>query len=229
VVEISNYGDVALARGDQRASSQVRSVRVKAIVDEPAAFLLINEQVSAQLGLRKLNQQRHTTLADGRDMVVEMAGPVELRCRSHFTCMDAGVLPGDEPVRLGHIALSSLRVKVENHKLTLDNSPLRLPSSHWLREVEPSEVRALPPHPSPLPPGEGATSPALAAADARRTDCATATAVPSPRGEGQGEGKRRAQHTTRSRPIRTPRPWSLSRRTTAGSQTKTQDNLTPRT
>lgn len=128
MVEISNYGDVALAREDKGTSSRVRSVRVEAIVDEPAAFLLINEQVSAQLGLRKLNQQRHTTLADGRDVVVEMAGPVEFRYRSHFTCMDAGVLPIGEPVRLGHIALSALRVEVVGGHLELDERPLLLPT-----------------------------------------------------------------------------------------------------
>ena len=138
VVEFANYDDVALARESGSKSSRVRSTRVKAIVDKPAAFLLINEHVSKQLGLRMLDQRRHTTLADGREVVVEMAGPVGFRFRSHSTCMDVGLLPGDEPVRLGHIALSALRVKVEADKLALDESPIRVPTLHFMCKDIPS-------------------------------------------------------------------------------------------
>ncbi len=71
----------------------------------------------------------------------------------------------------------------------------------WLRRLEEetlpqkrgatSSASALPPHPSPLPRGEGAASPA-AGSLVRASSAASADRVPpSPRGEGRGEGKGR--------------------------------------
>ena len=69
-------------------------------------------------------------------------------------------------------------------------------------------VQPLPPHPGPLPSGEGETYPA-SLYPARATTPSAGCLSPSPRGEGRGEGKRRVLAKHRSLVARRIRPHAI--------------------
>ncbi len=85
--------------------------------------------------------------------------------------------------------------------MSLENSFVRF---RWLPPV--------PPHPGPLPQGEGTPHPALRRVEGLWIVESAASDTPSPRGEGWGEGEGTLETPMRSRTFRRPRnpPWPFS-------------------
>jgi hypothetical protein len=91
-LELSNGIDVGLARRGQLPEDQVRTIKVEALVDSGAAMLAINENISKQLGLSKV-EERLAELADGSLAMYDVVGPVEVRIPHRRCSVDAMVLP----------------------------------------------------------------------------------------------------------------------------------------
>ena len=84
---------------------------VQSIVDTGAWTVVINEETREKLGL--LDQGfGEATLADGKEEVYPMAGPLEIRWKNRrFTC-DALVLPGAKDILLGAYPLEGMDLTI---------------------------------------------------------------------------------------------------------------------
>ena len=111
-LEIANYDDVALARRDKSLAADVRRMKVKLLADTGALMLALNEDISAQLGLEKV-EERLAELADGSTQSLDVVGPVELRFGNRRTVACAMVLPGDSEPLLGRIPMDDMDLIVE--------------------------------------------------------------------------------------------------------------------
>jgi clan AA aspartic protease len=110
-ITLRNDADVYCAERGFIKADEVRQMTVKAIVDTGAWTLVINEEVREKLGLRDKGFGE-ATLADGKEEVYPMAGPVEIKWENRsFTC-DALVLPDAKDILLGAIPLEGLDLTI---------------------------------------------------------------------------------------------------------------------
>lgn len=111
-IELLNNEDMMLFRRGKLPEDQVRRLSVKALVDSGASTLCLNQAITEQLGLVKVDEQT-VELADGSLQLVDVAGPVEIRFENRRTSVEALVLPGDSEVLLGAIPIESMDVLVD--------------------------------------------------------------------------------------------------------------------
>ena len=124
------YADLTLIRAADMAlrdegyikEKDVRSMKVRALVDSGAYKLAINENIRTQLDLRKVDEQL-AELANGEEVKLDVVGPVELRFQNRRTLCDAMVLPGDVEVLLGAIPMEDLDVVINTRDQTLIVNP----------------------------------------------------------------------------------------------------------
>ena len=91
--------------------NQVRKIEVNALVDSGALMLVINENIKAQLGLKKKRTQT-AELADGSIITLEVVGSVEVRFGNRSTVCNAMVISGDNEVLLGAIPMEEMDVLI---------------------------------------------------------------------------------------------------------------------
>jgi len=121
-IEIIRSADLVLVDEGHLEPNKVRRMTVRAMVDSGAYMLTLNEQICAQLDLRKRDEQFAGT-ADGRRLKLDVVGPVELRFANRWTSCDAMVLPGDAEVLLGAIPMEALDVVIHPKKQELVVNP----------------------------------------------------------------------------------------------------------
>ena len=110
-ITLRNDADVYNAERGFIKEEEVRQMTVKAIVDTGAWTIIINEEIREMLGLRDKGFGE-ATLADGKEEVCKMVGPLEVRWENRsFTC-DALVLPDAPDVLLGAIPLEGLDLTI---------------------------------------------------------------------------------------------------------------------
>ena len=90
---------------------KIRQMTVQSIVDTGAWTMVINEETRDKLGL--LNRgYGEATLADGKEEVVPMAGPVEVWWKNRRFTGDALVLPNAKDILLGAIPLEEMDLTI---------------------------------------------------------------------------------------------------------------------
>ncbi len=102
------------------SDDSLEPVKVEALVDTGAAWLVIPQHVANQLGLKAL-EEREVILADGARKLVPYAGPlqVKFRNRTGFT----GALVMGEQVLLGAIPMEDMDLIVHPLKQELMPNP----------------------------------------------------------------------------------------------------------
>ncbi len=130
-IKLTNMDDRALAEGGHLDGSAVRSETVTAVVDTGATSLTIPESLRARLGLKTLGRRR-ASLADGRTIECDQAGPVEVEWGDRSCIGSALVVPGEASVLLGVVQLEEMDLIPDpvNQRLTVNPESPDVP--RWL-------------------------------------------------------------------------------------------------
>ncbi len=120
-IELINGDDLALARRHIVGEDEIRSMRVKMLVDTGSEYMCINETLQEQLGLSTLETKKFQ-LANGSVDEYDVAGPIELRFQNRRFITEAVVLPGDTEMLLGAISMEGMDVLVHpsRHELIVN-------------------------------------------------------------------------------------------------------------
>ena len=110
-ITLKNLHDKIKAKEGLIKESDVRKMKVNALVDTGAWTLVINEDIREQLGLEKAGVEE-ATLADGSKTEYDMAGPLEVWWRNRRVLLDALVLPDADEILLGAIPLEAMDLTV---------------------------------------------------------------------------------------------------------------------
>jgi clan AA aspartic protease len=111
-IEIVSAEDLALARRGYIKEENVKSEKVRALVDSGAYMMCINEHIQAQLDLAKVSSME-AELADGTIRIVDVVGPIVINFSNRTTSCNAAVLPGESEVLLGAIPMEDLDVVID--------------------------------------------------------------------------------------------------------------------
>jgi len=111
-IELISGDDVVLHRRGYIQEDQIKSVKVRALVDSGSSMLAITEAVKNQLNLGKLDEKQ-AELADGSIVRLEIVGPVEIRFENRITTVRAMVVPNSNVVLLGAIPMQDMDVLID--------------------------------------------------------------------------------------------------------------------
>ena len=116
---LKNAGDVLFAQLGHKEEAEIRSLKVKALVDTGAGTLVINEEVRQKLGLR-IENYRQATLADGTVQSYAQTEPVRIHWKERNMICLPMLLPGAKEILLGAIPLEEMDLIVDpkNQELT---------------------------------------------------------------------------------------------------------------
>lgn len=120
-LELLNADDLSQARRNRLPDTEVKRMKVRAMVDSGAVMLAINETVKTQLDLPVL-EYRTARLAD-EAMKLEVVGPVEVRFENRRCLTEAFVLPGNAEVLLGAVPMELMDVLIHPAKQQLIVNP----------------------------------------------------------------------------------------------------------
>jgi clan AA aspartic protease len=142
-IDLTSEDDLALARHGGLRDDQVRTVRVRALVDSGAWDLTISEDIRQQLGLPLVGKD-WVKLADETMLEIDLAGPIHLRFETQVILVHkAIVMPKTSEVLLGALAMQGLDVYIDpkSERLvvppqTPDNPKWKI--RHYRRVVSPS-------------------------------------------------------------------------------------------
>ncbi|MCX7047249.1 MAG: retroviral-like aspartic protease family protein [Candidatus Sumerlaeota bacterium] len=121
-IELINGGDQYLFDVGQLPRKKVRRVKVKALVDSGAYMMAINERIRNQLGLPK-KESKTAVLATGKQVKLDVVGPLEIHFKNRQTSCNAMVLPGEAQVLLGAIPMEDLDVVLDQRRRRLTVNP----------------------------------------------------------------------------------------------------------
>ncbi len=111
-IELISSDDLALCRRGYLKEEEVRRTKVTMLADCGSYMLAVNEHVKVQLGLPVLDQQE-AQLADGSHVMLDVAGPVDVRFANRATTVRAMVLPGAAEMLLGCIPMEDMDVLID--------------------------------------------------------------------------------------------------------------------
>ena len=111
-ITIKNAGDVINVERKIMQESEVRQIKVLAMVDTGADTLVINESMQQELGL-KLMGERQVSLANDANEMCKITEPVMVYWKERSAVTRAIVLPGASEVLLGAIPLEEMNVMVD--------------------------------------------------------------------------------------------------------------------
>jgi clan AA aspartic protease len=123
-IELVNSGDMVLHKRGYIKESEIRREKVKALVDNGAYMMCINENLKNQLGLDHSSFET-AQMADGTLKKVEVVGPMNVLFLNRITSCLAMVMPGDSEVLLGAIPMEGLDVVIDPLLQTLALPPGR--------------------------------------------------------------------------------------------------------
>jgi clan AA aspartic protease len=110
-ITLKNVEDLIAVRRGFAPEQEIRQTTVQAVVDTGAWTLVIPEAAQEELGLPVLGTDSGT-LADGREGVYNLAGPVKVIWKDRSVTCDALVVPGAGEVLLGAIPLEAMDLMV---------------------------------------------------------------------------------------------------------------------
>ena len=108
-IELINVEDMLLARRHLLDKDEVRSIRVRAMVDTGAVTMAINENIQEYLQLPVVDKKRYK-LADGQTLLCDLVFPLEVRFKNRVARCTAIVLPEDSEPLIGVIPLEEMDV-----------------------------------------------------------------------------------------------------------------------
>jgi clan AA aspartic protease len=108
---VTNTSDMVEARKGHIAEKDIRSVTMKALVDTGATTLVINEELSRQLGLF-ITEERMANLASGIKGSCKITEPVQIQWKDRYANVSAVVFPEGSPL-LGVIPLEFMDLIVD--------------------------------------------------------------------------------------------------------------------
>ncbi len=111
-IELVNAEDLGFARRGQMDKDEVRRVRVEAMVDTGAFYMVINENIQQILQLPVIGKKR-VTLANGQPLECDHVFPVKIRFENRLAHGDAVVVPGDAEPLLGVLPLEQMDVLID--------------------------------------------------------------------------------------------------------------------
>ena len=110
-ITLKNMMDVGDSMRGLIEEDKIRQMTVQAIVDTGAWTMVINEEIRTKLGLLDRGFGE-ANLADGKEEVVPMAGPVEVWWKNRRFTGDALVLPNAKDILLGAIPLEEMDLTI---------------------------------------------------------------------------------------------------------------------
>ena len=110
-ITLVNIGDTVKARDGLIPESEIRRLKVNAVVDTGAWTLVINEAVREKLGLL-VEESEETTLAGGVKVPCRITEYVDIRWKNRKTACEAVVLPDEEDVLMGAYPLEGLDLMI---------------------------------------------------------------------------------------------------------------------
>ena len=110
-ITLKNMMDVGDSMRGLIEEDKIRQMTVQAIVDTGAWTMVINEEIRTKLGLLDRGFGE-ANLADGKEEVVPMAGPVEVWWKNRRFTGDALVLPDAKDILLGAIPLEEMDLTI---------------------------------------------------------------------------------------------------------------------
>jgi clan AA aspartic protease len=114
-ITLVNIGDAVKARDGFIPESEVRRLKVNAVVDTGAWTLVINEEIRQKLGLL-VEETAETTLAGGVKVPSRVTEYVEVRWKDRKTACEAVVLSDEEEVLLGAYPLEGMDLMIHPQK-----------------------------------------------------------------------------------------------------------------
>ena len=110
-ITLKNVKDIIMAEEGLIQAEEIRQARVEAMVDTGAGTLVINEELSRQLGL-EIKGERQATLANDATEMVKIAGLVEVHWNDRSMACQPVVVPAGG-VLLGAIPLEDMDLMVD--------------------------------------------------------------------------------------------------------------------
>ena len=111
-IELVNATDLELERRGQMDKDEIRRIRVEAMVDTGAFYMVINEHIQEILQLPVIGKKR-VALANGQPLECDHVFPIEIRFENRVAHCDAVVLPGDAEPLLGALPLEQMDVLID--------------------------------------------------------------------------------------------------------------------
>ena len=111
-ITIKNQFDIRDALTGYIKEKDIRQTTVEAVVDTGAKALVISEELRQQLGLEIMGE-RPAAVANGADVMLKIAGPVELQWKNRTMMIQPFVLPGCKETLLGVIPLEYMDLIVD--------------------------------------------------------------------------------------------------------------------
>jgi clan AA aspartic protease len=110
-ITVTNTSDMVEARKGHISEKDIRSVTLNALVDTGATTLVINEEVSRQLGLF-IREERTANLASGIKGSCKITERVQIQWKDRYANVSAVVFPEGSPL-LGVIPLEFMDLTVD--------------------------------------------------------------------------------------------------------------------
>ena len=110
-IGLVNSSDKEFARQYIIGEDEIRSMRVRMLVDSGAWMLCINENIQTILQLPFIEQRTHQ-MANGELATHNVVGPVEVKFANRQSSCNALVLPGDSEPLLGAIPMEEMDVLI---------------------------------------------------------------------------------------------------------------------
>ncbi len=111
-IELISGEDHMKARRYLIGEEEIRKTRVTMLVDSGSYLMAINENIQAYLDL-PFQYQEPAVLADGKTLLCDVVGPVEVRFANRRSTCNAIVLPGDSEPLLGAIPMEEMDVVID--------------------------------------------------------------------------------------------------------------------
>ena len=111
-IELLSFEDVVLNQHGHLPQTDIRRIKMKALVNSDAFELIISSEIKERLDLRVI-EERTVVLPDESLGQVEIVGPIEIRFENQITFVRAMVLPNTEEVLLGRFPRMGLHTFVD--------------------------------------------------------------------------------------------------------------------
>lgn len=118
-ITLKNSGDVLLNRHNMIGEDEIRTLEINCLVDTGAMTIVINQEIQEALGLDIIGE-RLSQLANGRKMLLPLAGPIDIWYEDRLSTTNAIVMPEDNDPLLGCIPLEEMDLWIHpgTNKLT---------------------------------------------------------------------------------------------------------------
>jgi len=110
-IELINSSEIEMARRHIIGEEEVKSIRLRMLVDSGAYMMAINEDIQSQLDLPFV-EKRKAVMADGSVVEYDVVGPVKVKFQNRTAVCNAFVLQGNNEPLLGAIPMEEMDVLI---------------------------------------------------------------------------------------------------------------------